>query len=266
MKKRIKVELLKMIKTRSFWVAFGFVMLFPIGDFAQQMRDHFSCSVFEKWMAMPYDTYASRIFLLLYPVLASMPYAWSMAEELRTGYAVQLLTREKRSHYFCGKLVASFISGGSVISLALLLNLYLLVMSQRTFLPASYDLTSGFIPGSFLSIIHYTHPFIFSIIWLMVSFLWGGAFGMLCCAIGFFVKRKYLLVPLMLIIYIGQAIAVVRIPIYRWFYRIHLEWYQLTAADTPGLNPEWTVLGNVIFIILIAMIIVYFKGRKYEAL
>ena len=269
MKKRIKVELQKMFHTRGFWFGIIIALLFSVADFTQQAYDfsayHYGNSVFEKWMAMPYDTYASSIFYLIYPVLASLPYAWSMAEELRTGYVAQVFVREKRSHYFTGKFIAAFLSGGIAIDSALALNLYLLTLLQKTTYSVPYYMTSGFIPGSFCSTLYYEKPVAFALIWLCVSFLWGGAFAVLCCSLGFFLRRKLYLVPAMLVIYILQSLVAEMLPIYRWFYRIHMGWFDLTRADTMGLNPEWAVIGNIALIVLLSIMIMYIKGKKYEA-
>lgn len=270
LKKRIKVEIQKMLSGRGFWVSTAVVMIFPIADFVQQLHsfyiDHSIQSIFIKWMAMPYDSYASRMFFILYPVLASLPYAWSMAEDLRSGYAAQMLVREKRKDYFWGKMTASFLSGGAVISAALLLNILLLSMMQRATVPRIYYLVSGVFAGDFCSVIYYTHPVWYTLIWLIISFFWGGAFSMLCCALGFFIRRRIVLVPAMLIVYILQAVISEVFPVYQRESRVGMEWINLVTAAPVSYHPGWAILLNLACIILVSGTLFYLRGRKHEVL
>ncbi|MCH4021160.1 MAG: hypothetical protein LKE61_09835 [Erysipelotrichaceae bacterium] len=270
MKEKIKVEIQKMLSSRGFWASAAIVMIFPVADFVQQLHNfiayHYPQSIFIKWMAMPNNTYASRMFFILYPVLAALPYAWSLAEDLRSGYAAQLLVREKRKEYFWGKITASFLSGGAVISAALLVNILLLSMMQQTTIPRIYYLTSGIFAGDFCSVIFYTHPVLYAVIWFIISFLWGGAFSMLCCALGFFIRRRIVLVPSMLIVYILQAVISEVFPIYQNEARVGTEWINLVTAAPNTYHPGWAILLNLACIILVSGALVYFRGRKYEVL
>ena len=89
---------------------------------------------------------------------------------------------------------------------------------------------------------------------------------MLCCALGFFIRRRIVLVPSMLIVYILQAVISEVFPIYQNEARVGTEWINLVTAAPNTYHPGWAILLNLACIILVSGALVYFRGRKYEVL
>lgn len=139
MRHSIHCELKRMFFSKTFKVSVLVVCAFVLTDIVQNtywaIIDMNDCSVFHKWIGSLNDTFGSVAFNWVFPILASLPYAWTMGEELNSGYAHQVLIRTSKKDYFISKLVTSFISGGLVIVIALILHIMLLTMICRTYLP-----------------------------------------------------------------------------------------------------------------------------------
>ncbi len=268
--KNIRFECSRVLSSRMFRISLCLSCAFAAADVIQNLYYRIinmnQYSVFEKWMGSQAETFGAVAFYWVFPLLASLPYAWSLCDELHGGYAAQVMVRTGKKEYFAGKLISSFLSGGTVIACPLILDLLLLMMLNRTFYPTPNDLISCVMPGSFCSVLYYTHPVLFVLLWTCVEFLWGGTFALLCCALGFYIKKTVILLPSMLLIYVAESILSEFIIVKRNWYNIEFAWQSLTRADTMALNPGWVIFGSIGLILLVSFILTLIKGAKYEVL
>ncbi len=259
-----------MLSSRYFLFSLLLSFAFAIANFIQNVYYYLNnmnrFSVFEKWMGATTETFGALSFYYVFPILASLPFAWTLCDELHSGYALQVFTRTGKKEYFMGKLVSSFLSGGIVISSTLTLDILLLTALSPTYRPTPNDMISGIISGNFCSELYYTHPVIFTVIWICVEFLWGGVIAVLCSSLGLFIKRKGLLLPSMMLIWIGESVLASFIDLKRNEYSIEFRWMYLTQADPLTINPAWAIFGSIGLILLVGCLISWIKGARYEAL
>jgi hypothetical protein len=146
--------------------------------------------------ALPYNkiNYASRLFMTVWPILAAMPYGWSYCAERRGGLYNQIVTRSHIGTYYASKYVAVFVSGGLAVALPMLADLLInaLICPDHQ-LDVAMSL-GGVYSGSFLSVLFYTDPWIYSFIWCAVVFFSAGAVAGLCFVIGTKLRLQVLVI------------------------------------------------------------------------
>lgn len=266
----IKFELKRMILSISF--RFGIVLscIFSVANFIQnvyyKLNNINDFSVFEKWLGTSNETFGGLAFYWLFPIIASIPYGWTLCDEIHNGYAMQILSRSSNKRYFISKMIVSFLSGGIVIALPLVLDFFLITALDRAYYPQPNDLTSSIWAGSFCSTLYYKNPILFVFTWTSIEFLWGGAIAALCCALGMYIKKKLILIPTMLLIFICESVLFLFIHIKRNNRIVETSWLNVTHANTLNINSGWFIFGSIFLILIISIILLAIKGVKYESL
>ena len=271
MSNNIRFELKRMADSRLFWLAILLSCSFSGANILQNLyytlHDINNISVFEKWIGYWNETYGAFAFYWFFPILAAMPYAWTLCDEIHGGYAIQILTRSSKTDYFTGKMVSSFISGGMSIAAPLVMDILLLTMIDVTFYPQPNDLTCNTWAGSFGSLLFYKQPALFVLLWTSVSFLWGGAIALLCCAMGLYIKKKYVLIPSMLLIFLCEAVLSGFFRIKRRGYFVETSWLAITHAGMQNTISERVIFGSIFLIMGTGILLMAIKGMKrYESL
>lgn len=141
---------------------------------SNELYSALSCYSF--WMPIDGTELAQGIFLMIWPLLVSLPYAWSWCSERHRGVLVQQLVRAPRAACWGAKLAATFVSGALVIAVPYVVNL----VACACFAPASLVWVSdvlyvgGLGPDTPLSSLYYTFPLGFCALWTLISSLVGG--------------------------------------------------------------------------------------------
>lgn len=270
LKQSILMEIRRMFSSKEFKIAVFMAGIIVFGQFCQNfyymIHGINNVSIFEKWIGVREENFASVVFFWLFPILAVFPYGWTMCEELHNGYAAQVMIRNGKKNYFIGKMLASFISGGIVTAGVLMLDFVILTMMFPTCYPRTNDLFCGIWPGHFCSILFYEHPFLYVFLWTGVVFLWGGAIAVLGCALGFLVKNTVVLLPTVWLLCVGETILSEFMPLKQNGMNIETGWLKLLYADTPSLNPAWVIFGSIAVILMVAVTIFVMKGSHHEVL
>lgn len=79
-------------------------------------------SCFNAWMSIDQSA-ESLLFFQIVPLLAVIPYAWSLCSERKDGYLAQVYSRTKRGGYLVAKGIAVFCAAGLVAVVPQILNL-----------------------------------------------------------------------------------------------------------------------------------------------
>src|SRR5699024_5120612 len=142
-------------------------------------------------------------FFTLMPLLAVMSYGWSYYIENKTGYVKAVVTRSSKREYFLTKYIATFIAGGLVILIPLVVNFVVVALFVPAVTPTiSYALYYAVPHGHMGSQLFYTYPFLFVILYLILDFIFAGLFATLSLTVAFFVKNRIavILIPFFLIL------------------------------------------------------------------
>lgn len=83
-------------------------------------------SLYCNWLGADVTSFATSAFFFLFPIIAVMPYGWSMAGEIKSGYTKNVISRIPRKVYFFSKYFAAFVSGALAVMIPLLLSFLLM--------------------------------------------------------------------------------------------------------------------------------------------
>lgn len=221
-----------------------------------------SMSLFCRWIGADVTSFESNIFFFLLPVIAVLPYGWSLAGEIQSGYTKSILCRTSRRKYFVSKYIAVFSSAAIIIVVPLIVNFILLSL----FLPAlkmeiiyPYGILGQ---RSMWSGIYYEAPFLYIVFYILLDAVFAGLIASISTAFAFFTKYKVtaIFLPLFVMLVIdyfdtnfssGWELSPIKF--------LHT---LPVANDRTGLGI--LVLGSLLIIGTLGILLR--KGTKYEVL
>lgn len=128
----------------------------------------------------------------IFPLLAALPYSASYYEECKNGYRNQILLRGGISSYLWSKYIAVFITAGIAAIAPALLDLMITMACVPSVIPQIG--TALFCVGGqyWMGGLYYTHPFIYTFLYLLVLFCLAGILASVGLAVSAFVSGKYI--------------------------------------------------------------------------
>lgn len=100
----------------------------------------------------------------------------------------QMLVRAGEKSYLTAKFLATFIAGGLAMVVPLIINFMLTALFIPAITPVpTYDTMYGVFGNSLFSSLYYTQPFAYVAVYMLVDFMFCGAWHVLRCC------RHYLL-------------------------------------------------------------------------
>lgn len=281
MVKMIRTELWKMIHQKSFYVALGIGVFLSLWDSLDTFRIvhemipgilrnssrkmYEGIGLFGLWMSVTGGmNMGSYIFKMIWPILAAIPFGWSYWSERKEGSFCQIVVRSKKITYFFAKYLTVFISGGIVIAIPLLLNLLTDALYCPVYPPSPATSYYAISSGTFLSKLFYMHPWLYSFIWIVVSFLLGGVTACLCFVLGDYPPFGVIvtLFPFALFMLIGTLTSTFLISDNNAKLLLHP---LLMVYACPGaLNPAWLIFSYIIIFGMFSWIVGFFQVVRKE--
>lgn len=141
--KIFKLELRRALFNKWTSISFiiGFVIcLIPLWDKLMYMTEFYNnmssggdkviCTAtpYENWLLYDLSESLHYVYLFIMPLLAVLSFGASYYMDLKLGYVKQLVTKCGSKKYLCAKYGSTFISGGVVVAIPLLLQLMLLAL------------------------------------------------------------------------------------------------------------------------------------------
>lgn len=111
------------------------------------------------WIGMDFSTWCATAFFFLLPLLAVLPYGSSLHREYKSGYLNLITPQISQKRYFAAKFLASFLSGGAVIVLPMIVNVIFVACTVPMRLPSVLEVIYNGVYGFGLwAEVFYTHP------------------------------------------------------------------------------------------------------------
>ena len=135
---------------------------------------------FSFWMLVSPSEWPTGVFILIWPLLAALPYAWSWSAEKSVGLVAQQTARASRLSCLGAKALATFLTAAVVIAAPLLANLVMCACVA----PASPNWVSdvlylGVTRDAPLSELFYNVPLAFCLLRTLVAALVAGLWAVL---------------------------------------------------------------------------------------
>ena len=171
---------------QELWLSYDYSMKYP-------------ANVFEKWIGGGDSKYAVLFFLIL-PLLVVMPFAASFYQDNKNNFINCICTRTKQKSYFGAKFTATFVAGGVTATVPLVFNFALCAAVLPCVLPQPASGVNIFQPKSTFSALYFLHPFLFTLISLLIIFIFAGTLAVSALYVAFYGKRIFtvLLYPFVL--------------------------------------------------------------------
>ncbi len=148
-------------------------------------------SLYKFWIVTDYLQPATDLYFLLLPLLAVLPYSWSLASELKSGSAKNTLTRTTRLRYFGAKYLAAFLAGASAAAIPIILNFIVCACIMPAYMPDIYDAVFIGIGDQHLwSEIYYSVPLLYCLLFTILNFIFGGLWATAIMSLSFLVKNR----------------------------------------------------------------------------
>lgn len=273
----IKTELWKTLHNRLFWLAIIIgIVIMSVNVFENVQRmstygyatsglsgNYCGLSLFIHWIAIDGTSMGFRVLYFVWPILISIPFGWSYCQERRSGLYNQIISRCDRMTYFISKYIAVFVSGGVALALPVFLNLMVNALICPALTPNVNDYLSMVYDGNFLSQLYYTVPWLYSLIWCGMEFLWGGAVACLCFIVGAKPRLQVItiLTPFVLLIVLDTICTIL---LSFWHCNLSLSPLNLAAASSANQNPEWLLFLEIGILIATSFIIGRWQVVKHE--
>jgi len=164
-----------------------------------------STSCYKYWMGNDFIQSTTGLFFMLVPILAVIPYGWSYFSEKKSGYIKNITTRVSREKYFISKYIATFLSGGLVVVIPLVLNFIICACVMAAYTPDVNEVIYfGIYEESLWSEVFYNSPLLYRLLYIMLNFVFSGLWATMVFAVSFFVKNRFALMigPYLLLIFV----------------------------------------------------------------
>ncbi|MFU0826830.1 MAG: hypothetical protein ACFWTJ_04700 [Lachnoclostridium sp.] len=148
-------------------------------------------SLFYIWLGGNTYPIQSYLFYLILPILATLPYGTSLFEDKNGGMLKNIYTRTEKKSFLISKYLATFISGGCAVVFPLVVNLALTSTMIPALIPEPSE-NATLMPISIMYEIYYTHPWIYTIIFIFIDFIFAGLIAALSLLVTFYVEYKFI--------------------------------------------------------------------------
>lgn len=217
MKEQLKIEAERVIRGKFLWLSLSIgciiaiaQIIFELYPYAKNPLAYYNghCglpfSVFQFWMGMNFASPYKETFLTIFPTLAMLPYALTYHSDIKNGYVKNIYTRNKKKNYLMAKYIVTFMSAGIVVTIPYLLNLIIALC----LLPALSPVRNGqyMSAASMLQNVFYSRPFLYIVIYLIISFLYAGVFASVTLAATCIVENIFLLSLVPFLLWYGLGI------------------------------------------------------------
>lgn len=223
-------------------------------------------SLFNLWIGGEPFSLGTSIYFFVFPLLVAIPYGWSYCEEKQNGYIRAVVVRSGKMAYFLSKYIAVFLSGGLAMIIPLIFNFLLTAMFVPAVMPDPlYCTSNGVFFESLMSMIYYTKPFLYVLLYLFIDFLFGGLIACLSFSVACFVRHRTIVVILPFFIllafhYLRQFIYTSSTIRYKELSPIYF--LRPVAAMYPA---AWSViLVEAVLLILITLFFSMIWERRHE--
>lgn len=147
---------------------------------------------YEYWLGGEWYSLFSYTFFMLFPLLAVITQGDSLVFDKTIGYSKHMFIRGKKSDYYGARFISSFLSGGIVIIIPLILNILLCATTSPSILSQAATGTASIFPTSMWSSLYYTHPLVYTILYLIIDFVYGGLFAAFATSLGVVTRNRFL--------------------------------------------------------------------------
>lgn len=148
------------------------------------------------------------LWLIILPLLCIIPYGITYIEDKSSGLINQYIIKIGKGKYYVSKFITLFISGGTIATLPLLINLIICSMALPFGLPVR---STQFYPVkeyNLFSNLYYQNIVVYLMLYFLIYFVVYGLITCLALSFVYFEENKYMLLLVPFIIYFSEHVII----------------------------------------------------------
>lgn len=220
-------------------------------------------TLYNSWVGGEVFTLGTTIFFFIFPILIAIPYGWSYASELKSGYIKNAVIRCGKKEYFISKYIATFISGGLTMCIPLICNFFL----TASFIPAyqpqvRYMQYYSIFSNTFMSDIFYQHPNLYVAIYILIDFIFCGLICCLSCTAANFIRNKVvaILTPFGVMLLFNYVSSIIKSN-----YSVEVSPMNFLRPCPASYSTNISIIAAEILLLLaITIMPMVIRGKRYE--
>lgn len=261
------VELKKGFSRQSFKVAILIGTIFCILNITKyisiSISDNYLQGYIKGYLETTYDNFIlfnltplSNILILIFPLLSCISYSDSYLEDVQSGVIKFIYTRQSKVKYLISKFLSNFIVAGVSIAVPLMINFIIIILLYPSIPPHPVLGKVTIMDGGLFPDLYYSKPIVYIFMWIVIYFLYAGAFASIGLSLGVIIKNKYITIILPFIVYMVVEIIVELIdkPMYS-----PQQFLYLSRSQSP-----YIIICEFAIIFLISITIFLYGGYKNE--
>lgn len=156
-------------------------------------------SAFEFCLSNDAASLQQSLYFFLLPFLAALPYGGSLFADNISGYSKNIYIRVEQRDMLWARHRAVFLSGAVAVALPLLLDFLLTGCALPLIIPDVSTYRNSMKPGNMWGTLLFSYPMIYTLLYLMLDFVFGGLYALLAMYAGTVFSNRFavLLTPLL---------------------------------------------------------------------
>jgi len=193
------LTLLYRLNKKTLLSIFAIALLLPsiqayqiLRPFTQQTNS-FHSSPYTLWMGIDSFHFSAFAYYLVLPLIAAMPAATLIKKDFNNGFFMQVKLKTTLKQVLRNYYVLSFLLGGLVVTLPLLINFTAIALKVPSVFPDNL-LNQNILVinrNTLLVSLYYSHPFVHYLLNLMMVFLWGGLYALFTTALSLILTNRF---------------------------------------------------------------------------
>lgn len=273
MKEQVKTELERAFRGKGFWVSLLIGVSIAVAQVVAEVYPRavnplngyvgmtgYPYSLFNFWIGMKHGPYRET-YLMILPILATMPYGLSYHQDIKNGYVKNIYTRGRKADYLAAKYIAVFVTAGTAVVLPFLLNLLISACMLPALRP-SLGGEFGVNPVYILYRLYLEHPFVYIGVFLGIMFIYAGVFASIALAAARLVENIFLLSLVPFVFWYGMNMVASYL---KKFIGVRLNPIYLIQM-APMVKDRFAVVLVPLVIGVLSAVIYFGSGVKSDAL
>ncbi|MEG0666686.1 hypothetical protein [Gordonibacter sp.] len=149
-------------------------------------------SLFSSWMGATSYSLWSVLYFFVLPLTACLPYADSLYADVRGGYAANIVSRGGAGRYFRAKVIAVFLTAGTVGVVPQLVNLLGTALLVPTLQPEPSAGTFFISSSAMLGDLFYSSPWLHTAFFMVFCFVICGLMACSCLVFSYLVANRFM--------------------------------------------------------------------------
>lgn len=275
--KLMRQEIRRIFKSKSLYITIGIGVFFTLWLLVDQLAEtketqeliekygtikmglYYPDSLYNHFIGLDYWHKQPQTLYMLFPLLASIPYASSYCSEKKSGYLKVMLTRIDRKVYYISKFISVFFSGFITIISILIISLIISMMFYPMLNPE--PITSQFpvaIGNSIFKTLFIEHPMCYILLYIIIDSIFFGLTSLISLAISTITNRIFVATVSSTIVFYIFAFIMSSLKMYTHSPAVYLIPYQ----PFEGIKIHVIILHCLVILLLCGAQFIFKEAKK----